>query len=200
MAITVRTNTSASGALKDLNRTSRALARSFERISTGKRIARAADDAAGLGVAENLRAASSSAAVASRNTNDGISMIAVAEGATSEVANILVRMRELAVQGASGTLDDDERAYIQSEYTELAQEVDRIADVTEFNGQVLTNTASGLSLNVQVGINDTTNDVIGVTFGDLSAATLGVDSANMNMSNGRRPVTRSPTSTRRSTP
>jgi len=183
MAITVRTNTSASGALKDLNRTSRALARSFERISTGKRIARAADDAAGLGVAENLRAASSSAAVASRNTNDGISMIAVAEGATSEVANILVRMRELAVQGASGTLDDDERAYIQSEYTELAQEVDRIADVTEFNGQVLTNTASGLSLNVQVGINDTTNDVIGVTFGDLSAATLGVDSANMNMSN-----------------
>jgi len=183
MAITVRTNTSASGALKDLNRTSRALARSFERISTGKRIARAADDAAGLGVAENLRAASSSAAVAGRNTNDGISMIAVAEGATSEVANILVRMRELAVQGASGTLDDDERAYIQSEYTELAQEVDRIADVTEFNGQVLTNTASGLSLNVQVGINDTTNDVIGVTFGDLSAATLGVDSANMNMSN-----------------
>jgi len=183
MAITVRTNTSAAGALKDLNRTSRALARSFERISTGKRIARAADDAAGLGVAENLRAASSSAAVAGRNTNDGISMIAVAEGATSEVANILVRMRELAVQGASGTLDDDERAYIQSEYTELAQEVDRIADVTEFNGQVLTNTASGLSLNVQVGINDTTNDVIGVTFGDLSAATLGVDSANMNMSN-----------------
>lgn len=183
MAITVRTNTSAAGALKDLNRTSRALARSFERISTGKRIARAADDAAGLGVAENLRAASSSAAVAGRNTNDGISMIAVAEGATSEVANILIRMRELAVQGASETLDDDERAYIQAEFTELSSEVDRIADVTEFNGQVLTNTANGLSLNVQVGINDTANDVIGISFGDLSAATLGVDSANMNMSN-----------------
>ena len=101
MPINVKTNNASVSTLNDLNKTSRALQRTFERISSGQRIARAADDAAGLGVAENLRAAHTSAAVAARNTNDGISVISVAEGATAEVGSILVRMRELAVQGAS---------------------------------------------------------------------------------------------------
>jgi flagellin len=181
MAITVKTNTSASNALTALNRTSRALSRSFERISSGLRISRAADDAAGLGVAENLRAAHTSATVASRNVNDGISIIAVAEGATNEVSNILVRMRELAVQSASETLGADQRAYIQTEFTELADEVSRIAAVTEFNGQQLTN-GSITSLAVQVGINATSNDQIDITLGDLRATTLGVDAATISLS------------------
>jgi flagellin len=175
MAITVKSNATAA------NKTSRALSRSFERISSGERIARAADDAAGLGVAENLRAASSSAAVAGRNTNDGISIISVAEGASSEVSGILTRMRELAVQGASETLNSTERLYVQDEYTSLASEVDRIANVTEFNGAKLTDGAIS-TIAVQVGINNTVDDQISITLGDLSTATLGVDNGAIDMS------------------
>jgi len=178
MAITVKTNTAAGSVLTDLNKTSRALGRSFERISSGLRIARAADDAAGLGVAESLRAAHTSATVAARNTNDGMSIVAIAEGASNEVSNILVRMRELAVQSASETLQDDERAYAAAEYSALAQEVDRIADVTEFNGIALSNSAS--TIGVQVGINS--GDTIDITLGDLSAATLGVDTGTVDIS------------------
>ena len=181
MAITVKNNSAAANALNNLNKTSRALSRSFERISSGQRIARAADDAAGLGVAENLRAASSSAEVAGRNTNDGISIISVAEGASSEVSGILTRMRELAIQGASETLNSTERLYVQDEYTSLASEVDRIANVTEFNGTTLTDgTTTGIA--VQVGINNTTNDQISITLGDLSTSTLGVDTGAIDMS------------------
>ena len=181
MAITVKANATAANALNNLNKTSRALSRSFERISSGQRIARAADDAAGLGVAENLRAASSSAAVAGRNTNDGISIISVAEGASAEVSGILTRMRELAVQGASETLNDTERLYVQDEFTSLSSEVDRIANVTEFNGAKLTDgTTAGIA--VQVGINNTADDQISITLGDLTTATLAVDTGSIDMS------------------
>jgi len=169
MAITVKTNTAVGQALTDLSKTSRALGRSFERISSGKRIARAADDAAGLGVAENLRAASTSASVAARNTNDGISANSIAEGATNEVGNILVRMRELAVQSASETLGSSERSYAQTEFAALKTEITRISEVTEFNGTLLTN-GSTTALDVQVGINNTSNDRITVEFGNLSLA------------------------------
>jgi flagellin len=181
MAITVKTNTSVGQALTDLNKTSRSLGRSFERISSGLRIARAADDAAGLGVAENLRAASTSATVASRNTNDGISVIAIAEGATNEVSNILIRMRELAVQSASETLGTAERAYAQTEFSELQGEINRIASVTEFNGITLTN-GTTTTMGVQVGINATSNDQIDISFGNLqtSAGALNVSSASVS--------------------
>jgi len=169
MAITVKTNTAVGQALTDLSKTSRALSRSFEKISSGKRIARAADDAAGLGVAENLRAASSSAAVAARNTNDGISVIAIAEGATNEVGNILVRMRELAVQSASETLGETERAYAVTEYDALVEEIDRIAGTTEYNGIQLT--GADTTLGVQVGINE--GDTIDIETKSLLASDLG---------------------------
>lgn len=178
MPLTVKSNTSATHALNELNKTTRALSRNFERISSGLRISRAADDAAGLGVAENLRAASQSAMVAMRNINDGISIIAVAEGAAGEVADILVRMRELAVQSASETLDDDQRSYIQTEYVQLTAEVDRIANVTEFNGNLLTE-GSLTSIDVQAGVNNTVNDVVTISLGDLGATTLGVNTASL---------------------
>ena len=182
--ISVKTNNAANNALSQLNRTTRSLNRNFERISSGLRIARAADDAAGLGVAENLKAAHTSADVAARNINDGISIISVAEGATNEVASILTRMRELAVQSASGTLASSERAYIQTEFLQLSSEVDRISNVTEFNGIQLSNQgANGAStISVQVGINNTTNDQITITLGDLRATALGVDSASVDLS------------------
>lgn len=182
MSITVKSNSASSGALVDLNKSSRALSRSFERISSGLRISRAGDDAAGVGVAENLRAAHTSAAVANRNITDGQSMIAVAEGAADEVGNILIRMRELAVQSSSETLEDAERDYVQTEYTQLAEEVDRIANTTEFNGKKLSDGSDG-TVAVQVGINNTANDTIDITLGDLTAATLTVDTASVDLSN-----------------
>jgi len=178
MAITVKTNTAVGQALTDLSKTSRALSRSFEKISSGKRIARASDDAAGLGVAENLRAAGTSAVVAARNTNDGISVIAIAEGATNEVGNLLVRMRELAVQSASETLGSSERAYAQTEFAALQSEITRISEVTEFNGTALTN-GTTTSLDVQVGINATANDQITIAFGDLGTTSLGINTATV---------------------
>ena len=174
MAITVKTNVSANGALNDLNRTTRALSRNFERISSGLRISRSADDAAGLGVAEALRADAASAKVAARNINDGISIIAVAEGATGEVASILVRLRELAIQSMSETLATTERTYIDDEADELVAEVARIAAVTEFNGVSLTD-GTTTQLDVQVGIQNTLNDIITITLGDLTTTTLGIN-------------------------
>ena len=109
------------------------------RAPSGLRITSAADDAAGLGVSENMDADIRSLRQAHRNTNDGISVIHTAEGATGEVSDILKRMRELAVQSSTGTLGSTERGYIDSEFQELSAEVYRIANVTEFNGVALTN-------------------------------------------------------------
>ncbi len=173
MALTVRTNTASTFALNSLNRTSRALQGSFERIASGKRIASGADDAAGLGVAENLAADAASATVAARNANDGISMIAIAEGSSSEVTSLLTRARELAIQASSDTLGSTERGYIQTEYAELAEEIDRIAATTEFNGKFLTD-GSLTQVDVQVGIQSSTNDTITIDLGQLDGATLGI--------------------------
>lgn len=181
MALTVNTNVSALSATNRLGATTRQLSDSFAKLSSGLRITKAADDAAGSAVADNLDAISSSARVAMRNANDGISVISTAEGSTGEVTNILKRMRELAVQSSSDTLDDDERAYIQDEYLELASEVDRIAGATEFNGVALSD-GTNTTLDVQVGVNGTANDRITITLGDLRSTVLGIDTATLDMS------------------
>jgi flagellin len=183
MALTVRTNTTAMSAANQLNATQNSLAGSLNRISTGLRITSAADDAAGLGVATNLSVQNSSLEQAMRNSNDGISMIQTAEGASNEVVNILDRMRELAVQSSSETLANTERAYIQDEYTELSAEVGRIASVTEFNGiQLADGTTS--TIGVQVGIQNAASSKVTITMGDLSATTLGVNGLTMSSSTG----------------
>ena len=180
MPLTVRTNIASSNSLNQLNKTSRALSRSFERISSGKRITRAADDAAGLGVAENLHADARSAAVAARNANDGVSLIAVAEGSTSQITSLLTRARELAIQSASDTLGSVERAYIQLEFVSVSDEINRIAMTTEFNGVVLTD-GTLTTIGVQIGINATSNDQITLTLGDLRVTTLGVDTTSVSL-------------------
>jgi len=166
MSLTVNTNTAALNALTNYQSTNRSLNNSFQKISSGLRITKAADDAAGLAVAENLDAQSQSLRQAKRNTNDGVSVIQTAEGSANEVANVLKRMRELLVQGSSDTLNNTERSYINTELSALSSEVDRIAQVTEFNGIKLANTAS-ISIDVQVGVNNTANDRIAITFQDL---------------------------------
>jgi flagellin len=182
MALTVNTNISSMAALGHLNRTNNHLESTFNRISSGLRINKAGDDAAGLAVAENLAAEQRSLKQAARNTNDGISVIQTAEGATNEVADILKRMRELAVQSSSETLANSERAYIQDEYNQLSAEVDRISAVTNFNGVALGD-GSKSTLDVQVGIFNTADDRISIQLGDLRATSLGVDSGNIDMSN-----------------
>ena len=182
MAMVVNSNTTAMNALGHLNRTNRGLKSTFAKISSGLRINSAADDSAGLAVAENLASERQSLQQAQRNTHDGISVIQTAEGATNEVGDILKRMRELAVQSSSETLANSERAFIQDEFKQLTAEVDRIADVTEFNGISLGNAANS-QLNVQVGIQNTSDDRIAIELGDLRASTLKVDTGNVDLSN-----------------
>ena len=177
MALVVNTNVSALNAQNKLNNTSGALSGVFERISSGLRINKAADDAAGLGVSESLDAEIRAYKQGIRNANDGISLIQTAEGATNEVANIIKRMRELAVQSASETMATDERSYIDDEYEQLAGEVDRIANTTTFNGLSLTAPPNGgawtggdRTITLQVGANNNANDRIDITLSDLRAA------------------------------
>ncbi len=180
MTMAVRTNIASMMGAGQLGRTNKALGNSLAKISSGMRINRAADDSAGLGVATNLETQVSSTRQAIRNANDGVSIIQTAEGAANEVVDILQRMRELAVQSSSETLDDDERDYIQTEFEQLSGEIGRIAEVTEFNGINLSNASS--TLDVQVGINSSANDTIIISLGDLQTSTLGVDTTGVNLS------------------
>jgi flagellin len=179
--LTINTNMPSVNALKNLNNTVKNLNNTFQRISSGLRINKAGDDAAGLGVAENLDMEYRGVRQAMRNANDGVSVVNIAEASANEVGNIIKRMRELAVQSSSGTLATTERSYIQTEFLELTSEIDRIADTTEFNGVKLAN-GVGTSVDVQVGVNNTANDRISITLGDLTAvAGLGI-AATVSMS------------------
>ena len=174
MALTVNTNVASLNALTHLSRNTRSMSSTLERISSGHRIARAADDAAGLGVAENLETMERSSRQAMRNTNDGISLIHTAESATNEISNLVKRMRELAVQSASETMATTERQYIVAEQQALMVEVDRIAINTEFNGiHLLDGTVT--TLNVQVGANAGSNNQIDLQLGASLAPALGLD-------------------------
>ncbi len=157
---------------------------SLERLSTGLRINRASDDAAGLGVSENLRTQVKGTAQAMRNAQDGIAVISTAEGAANEISDILQRMRELAVQSANDTLTSTERAYTNQEYQQLISEIDRIAEVTNYNGMKLIS-STGANANERFGIGSTGSalwidanavygsDSITVTIDTLTTTSLG---------------------------
>lgn len=149
MGLRIATNISSLTAQRHLSETRRLLDRSLERLSSGYRINKAGDDAAGLAISEKLRAKSRGLIQAKRNASDGISLIQVAEGGLNEVQNILVRLRELGVQSASDTIGPEERRYLDLEFQSLKEEVDRIAKGTEFNGTVLLDGTGG-SLDFQV--------------------------------------------------
>jgi len=170
-----------------LYQTSQSLSQSLERLSTGLRINRASDDAAGLGVSENLLTQVNGTAQASRNAQDGIAALNVAEGAANEVSSMLQRMRELAVQSANDTLTSTERSYTDSEYQALSQEIDRISQVTNYNTQNLLSTTanrfgqSGSALwvdaNHTVGVDSITITINTLTTGALGIGTFGVAGA-----------------------
>jgi len=150
MGLRINTNIQAMVAQRNLDHNRRSQESSLERLSSGTRINRAGDDAAGLAISERIRANTRSLGQANRNAQDGISLIQVAEGATNEVSNILVRMRELSIQAASDTIGDKERGFIDKEVQQLRSEIDRIAVTTEFNGTKLLN-GSAPKLELQVG-------------------------------------------------
>jgi len=158
MALRIATNVQALAAQRNLRINHDAQNQQLERMSSGSRINRAGDDAAGLAISEKLRADIRSMKQATRNANDGVSLIQTAEGAMNEVSNILIRLRELSIQAASDTVGSGERAFVDKEVQHLKQEIDRIATATEYNGRNLLNGSSGL-LDLQVGIkNDPVND------------------------------------------
>ena len=170
-----------------LFKTNRSLGKNLEKLSTGLRVNRASDDAAGLGVSENLRTQVRGTAQASRNAQDGIAVLTIAEGAANEISAVLQRMRELAIQSANDTLTSVERGYTQAEFAQLQAEIDRIADVTNYNGMDLLSSATdrfGVAGNniLWVDANDTVGiDSITVTINELTASGLSIDTASANL-------------------
>jgi flagellin len=173
MGLVINTNIASINAQRNLSRTEDSLNTSLARLSSGLRITAAKDDAAGLAISEKLRAQIRGMAQAERNANDGISLVQTAEGALDQVSNILIRMRELSVQAATGTLGDEERIYLDAEYDKLMDEIDRIASVTEFNGQRLLNGATSTGISFQVGLSAAVMDRITVSIMNTFASQLG---------------------------
>jgi len=153
VGLRINTNTQALAAQRTLGISNSAQKVSIEKLASGSRIVRAADDAAGLAISEKMRGSIRSLRQDIRNANDGISMIQTAEGGMNEIGNILIRMRELSIQGASDTIGDTERGFVDKEVQQLRSEVDRIAGSTEYNGTKLLSGEAGV-LEVQVGINN----------------------------------------------
>lgn len=177
MGLRINTNVASINAQRNMRGTRINLDKSLEKLASGFRINKAGDDAAGLAISESLRAQIRGYGQALRNTQDGISMIQVAEGGLNEVSSILIRLRELGVQAASDTVGPVERQFLNVEYEQLLQEIDRIADATEFNGTPLLN-GTGALFDFQIGIrNDPTIDRI--TFdaskADSNTAAIGVN-------------------------
>jgi len=150
MGLRINTNVQSLSAQRNLNNTSQASKASLEKVASGTRIARSADDAAGLAISEKMRAQIRSIRQDTRNANDGISMIQTAEGGMNEIGNILVRFRELSIQGASDTIGDSERGFIDKEVQQLKSEINRISESTEFNGRKLLS-ADSSELEIQIG-------------------------------------------------
>lgn len=177
MGLRINTNTASLNAQNNLRGSKLGMDKSLERLSSGYRINRAGDDAAGLAISENLKAQIRGLKQAQRNASDGVSLIQVAEGSLNEISSILIRLRELGVQAASDTIGPVERQFLNVEYDQLVSEIDRIADGTEFNGTLLLS-GTGSILDFQVGTrNDPHIDRLSfdASKADANSAALGVN-------------------------
>lgn len=176
MGLRIATNVASLNAQKHLVGIGRSLNTSLERLSSGMRINKASDDAAGLAISESLRGMIRGYRQANRNANDGISMVQVAEGSLNEVSSMLIRLRELGVQSASDTIGDTERKFLDVEYQQLKSEVERITDSTNFNGYDLLNGTGGV-IDIQIGVrNDPFKDRISfnASAANASVTALGI--------------------------
>ncbi len=175
MGLRINTNIASMTAQRALSSVTDRLARNYQRLSTGLRIATAADDAAGLAISERLRAQIRSLDQSRRNAADGISLVQTGEGALSEVGDILVRLRELAVQASNGTVSSQDRSTLDEEFQQLVDEVDRIGRGTEFNGiRLLDGSAS--TVQFQIGVGTAAGvDTLSATLTAVLATGLGLD-------------------------
>ncbi|MBL8729495.1 MAG: flagellin FliC [Planctomycetes bacterium] len=179
MGLRVNTNIASINAQRNTAQVTTRLARNYQRLSTGLRISTAADDAAGLAISERLRSQVRSLGQASRNANDGISLVQVGEGALNEVSNILVRLRELAIQSANGASSNQDRNTIKEEFDSLVGEINRIAQSTEFNGVKLLDGSSS-TVTFQVGINTAAGiDTLNVSLAPSLSTSLGLSTVDI---------------------
>jgi flagellin len=186
MGLRIGTNVSALNAQKNLYMTRLNADRSMARLASGMRINQAADDAAGLAISENLKGQIRGMRQANRNANDGISLVQVAEGSLNETSNMLIRLRELGVQASSDTIGETERKFLDVEYQQLKEEIQRITDSTVFNGYSLLNGTGG-NIDIQVGVNnDAFRDRISFNAGaaNASLAALGLTTEAVNSKEG----------------
>ena len=182
MGLRIATNIASQTVQKNLKEVSNSGNAELERLSSGKRITKAADDAAGLAISTNLEAQTKGLRQATRNANDGISLVQTAEGGLNETTNILVRLRELTIQAASDTVGEQERGFLDKEYQQLTKEIDRIAQSTTFNGTNLLNGEGKGSMDFQVGA--FAGEQNKITFdsseSDSSSANIGVESTSIS--------------------
>jgi flagellin len=181
MPLIVNNNPASIAAQRNLSVNTLGLNRSVERLSSGLRVTRAADDAAGLGLSESLRAQIRSINQATRNASDGISLTQIADGAAATIGSLLARLRELSAQSASGTVGNTERSYIDQEFVALRSEIDRIAQVTEFNGQALTS-GSTINFSIAIGFRSGVGNTLSLSLNDITTASLGLASVNVSTS------------------
>jgi flagellin len=182
MAMTIQTNQLAITAQRTLSNTENSMAKTIERLATGTRIVNASDDPAGLAISDNMNATIRSLSQATRNAQDGISLIQVFEGGTTEISNMLVRIRELSMQSANDTLGERERLMLSNEVTELKSEITRVARTTTFLDRELL-AGEQVRLEFQVGVrNDPDKDRIVFDPGntDLTSAGLGIEGVEVN--------------------
>ena len=180
MGLRVNTNVASINAQRNLAKVTDRLNSSYRKLSTGLRITQASDDAAGLAISERLRSQVRSLGQAKRNANDGISLVQTAEGSLNETSSILSRMRELAVQASNGTVSTQDKATLNEEFTALRDEVNRIAQSTEFNGIKLLDGSSS-TMTLQVGLGTTGGvDTLSVSLSSALATSLTLDSLNIS--------------------
>ena len=188
MALSVVTNVASIRSQRNLAKVTNSTAKNIERLSSGLRINRAGDDTARSAVSAQMSALELGLKQADRNANDNISLVQTAEGALNEVGGIVTRMRELAVQAANeGTMDTTERGYLDQEFTLLRSELDRIVNVTEYNGQKLVDgsiSGTANALDFQVGMNNTANDRISLSVANTSSTGLGINDDNLASATG----------------
>ena len=186
MGFRINTNVASLSAQRSLSTNNRQSESTLSKLSSGSRITKASDDAAGLAISEKLKARIKSTDQANRNANDGISMVQTAEGGLDEISSMLTRLRELSVQSASDTVGDAERGFTDMEYQNLKQEIERISQVTEFNGTKLLS-GEGDKLDFQIGVNN--NDFqdrisFDVQKSNASIGSLGVDELSVASKDG----------------
>ena len=180
----IQSNMMALNAQRQLSTNNQALAKALERLASGNKINRAADDAAGLAISEKMRSQIKGLEMAEKNAWDGISMIQTAEGALTEVHSMLNRMTELATQSTNGIYDDNDRAMMNAEFQQLKSEVDRISQSTNFNGKnLLDGTMDG---KLQIGDTGDAHNIMGVTVDDMSTKGLSLKDIDISSADGAR--------------